>query len=138
MNESVTLQVIVEPCGTEAVCEVSVPLPDTETFALAVVYDPSSILYSTFTYIVELSLLVIVKVEVCDPLLQLPKEPANVASGSQSTADVAVCSSKEAPSKLPSVLLSLNCQVIVEPCGTETDKDVSVALAATERLVAAV
>ena len=47
-------------------------------------------------------------------------------------------SSKEAPSKLPSVLLSLNCQVIVEPCGTETDKDVSVALAATERLVAAV
>ena len=81
MNESVTLQVIVEPCGTEAVCEVSVPLPDTETFALAVVYDPSSILtelllkskqlHQQLIVIQMLHLLVLLEVVVVDHRLQL-------------------------------------------------------------------
>ena len=44
---SVIFQVIVEPSGTEAVCEVSVAPLLTDKLELAVWYDPLSILYST-------------------------------------------------------------------------------------------
>ena len=49
VNESVICQVIVDPSGTETVNDVSVANEATVKLALKVVYEPLSILYSTFT-----------------------------------------------------------------------------------------
>ena len=136
VKESVTLHVIFDPLAIFCETLVSVAPLLILKFAFAVWYVPSSILYSTFTYIVELSLLVILIVdEPCEPAQAIAGGFTTVMSGSQSTASLASMVSSDILVKSSEVNESVILHVIVDPSGTEAVCEVSVLLADIDKLV---
>ena len=139
VKESVTLHVIFDPLSTFCETLVSVAPSAILKFAFAVWYVPSSILYSTFTYTVEPSLLVILIVdEPCEPAQAIAGGFTTVISGSQSTASLASIVSSLIFVKSFEVKLSVILQVIVEPSGTDAVCEVSVLFPLTDKLPFAV